>query len=108
VHWTRIVVTPHALDAQAERCAEQRSPAEIKLEIVHAFDAGRTSRRKPSWLHGPKPKESKSATYAWPPGRERVYLLTLNPAYVLHVRTLLVPNPHSPFRSLLKREAAAA
>lgn len=95
-----IGVSPHAFDAQTERCAEQHTFDRIESDVRAAIRAGHTSSAKPSFLSGRRrARDGDPIFYAWPTDRSRAYLV--RPKLV--VVTVLVPNPDSPFRVLLDR-----
>lgn len=104
-----ILVTAHALDAQAERCAEQLTVSEIKAAVQTAIRDGRWSTRKPAWLGGaadrrPHRSPHETAFFVWPADESRGYVVE-NRGARLVVVTVLIPNPASPFRVLLSRVA---
>jgi hypothetical protein len=96
-----IVVTDHALDAQRERCAIQRSVPEIRQEVAAAFMNGRYSSEKPPWCKGYRNEGIGPCLYMWDAEQSRCYVV-VEDGRDLVVVTLLIANPDSPFAAVLR------
>lgn len=70
----RVHATEHARSRARERFPGYKA-ARISDEVRAAFAAGRTSSGKPSGIRYP---DDHGCWYAWTPGGERVFVLTLN------------------------------